>query len=572
MTKDTQAPVNNKNSVLWDFGLLAILISVIYFIGLGSYPLFTPDEGRYSEVAREMLTTGDFITPRLNGVVFLDKPILYYWLQASAIKLFGLNEGALRFWPALIGIWGCLCAYLCGRLLFNRRTGILSSLLLATSVVYYGAAHYANLDLEVAVLTSTSLLFFLTGLKTSQVSASRLWIYGAYVFAGLAFLTKGLIGLFFPITIIGSWILLLGKWGQIAKLRPLSGLIILVAIISPWFILAQKATPEFFHFFFYVQQISRFLSTQDFNSQAPGWFYFPIVLAGFLPWTLFMIGSLISAIRRVLANRQEESSILYLLLWVAFVFTFFSIPHSKTIGYILPVFPALALLTANYIDRNWNAFFNPGKSFEILMLPISFSLFALACFLAPTIPSLDIPPTLLPYLKAACSTFTAATLMLLYFFNHRNLKAMLATVFVSTLVFFAMLVSSAPIINQNSTKELVTQIKSQITPQDEIMTYYKYFQDLPIYTEKRITIVADWEDPGIPHNDNWLRELWYGKSFQDTRDWLITENQFWKRWNSSKRVYVFTYMKYFQEFKTKAKKRLYVLGQDNEIMLLSNQA
>ncbi|HVY53764.1 MAG TPA: hypothetical protein VHA13_04520, partial [Gammaproteobacteria bacterium] len=83
-------------SWFWDILIISGLIAIVYFFKLGSYPLFTPDEGRYSEVAREMLATGDFITPRLNGVVFLDKPIMYYWLQASAMKLFGINEWALR--------------------------------------------------------------------------------------------------------------------------------------------------------------------------------------------------------------------------------------------------------------------------------------------------------------------------------------------------------------------------------------------------------------------------------------------------------------------------------------------
>src|SRR5580692_6687416 len=105
----------------WDILLLTGLFALLYFLGLGSYPLFTPDEGRYSEVAREMIATHNYITPNLNGVVFLDKPILYYWLQVSAIQLFGLKEWALRLWPAILGVLGCLVTYATGRVLFNRR-------------------------------------------------------------------------------------------------------------------------------------------------------------------------------------------------------------------------------------------------------------------------------------------------------------------------------------------------------------------------------------------------------------------------------------------------------------------
>jgi len=571
MTKDTQALNRPQNaSWIWDLAMIAGILALCYFFGLGSYPLFTPDEGRYSEVAREMLATGDFITPRLNGVVFLDKPILYYWLQASAMKLFGLKEAALRFWPALFGIWGCLSVYIAGRLLFNRRAGLLSALVLASTVLYYGAAHYANLDLEVAVLVSTTLLFFLLGLKIEPAEKSRWWIYAAYCFAGLAVLTKGLIGLAFPALIIGSWTLLLGQWGNIKKLRPLRGLGILLAIVLPWYILAQKANPEFFHFFFIVQQISRFLSTNDFNNQVPGWFYFPIVLAGFLPWTIFLFGSLFSHLRRVWQKRQEQTSTLYLLLWVVLIFSFFSIPHSKTIGYILPVFPALALLVGADLDLRWQTFFKGGKNLQISLLTFSFALFALVCFWIPRVQSLEIPPQLLPYLKAAGLNFTVTTGILLYFRLHKSFRGICGAVFVSSFVFFYLLLNSAPIINQNSTKALALNIKNQLTPADEIVTFYKYFQDLPLYLERRITIVADWEDPGIAHNDNWLRELWYGKSFQDTQAWLINESAFWQRWNSNKRIYVLTNLKYYANFKAKAKKRFYLLGQDNETVMMTN--
>ncbi len=555
----------------WDLALIAALLALFYFSGLGSYPLFTPDEGRYSEVAREMIVSGDYITPRLNGVVFLDKPILYYWLQVSSIKLFGLGEAALRFWPALLGIWGCLSMYIAGRLLFNRRTGLLSTLLLATSVLYYGAAHYANLDLEVAVLLSTTLLFFLFGLQATQIRQSRLWIYAAYFFAGLAILTKGLIGLAFPVLIIASWSLLLGKfWENLRKLRPFSGLCLMLFLVLPWYLLAQQANPEFFHFFFIVQQVSRFLSTQDFNNQVAWWFYFPIVFAGFLPWTLFLFTSLYHKLCLIWNNHREQATNLYLLLWIGLVFIFFSIPHSKTIGYILPIFPALALVVAHYLDEHWHTFFHLGKNKSVLLLILSFGFFALSCFLAPALNFLEITPALLPYLKYAGLSFTLTTIILSYFFIRKNFTGIFASIIVSALVFFFILVQSAPLLNQNSTKALALQIKNILSTQDEIVTFYKYFQDLPLYLERRITIVADWDDPGIPYNDNWLRELWYGKSFQDTQAWLINEGSFWKRWKSNKRVYVLTQLKYLELFKEKAQERFYLAGQDNETVLISN--
>lgn len=273
---------------LFDIIGLVLLLGLFYALWMGAHALVTPDEGRYSEVAREMVVTGDYITPRLNGVAFLDKPVLYYWLQASAIKLFGLSEAALRCWPMIIGLLGCVMTYLAGRVLFDRRTGIVSAIILATSSLYYGAAHYANLDLEVGVLISSALFSFIIAMSLDNPRLKTRFLLLAYVFAALAVLTKGLIGIAFPIMIIGAWILILNRWSLLLKMHLVQGMLIFFAITLPWYVLVQKANPEFLHFFFVTQQVARFLTMQDFNSKAAYWFYVPVVLAGMFPWSLFL--------------------------------------------------------------------------------------------------------------------------------------------------------------------------------------------------------------------------------------------------------------------------------------------
>src|SRR6185312_4499559 len=222
-----------------DILILTVVISLFFAFWLGAYPLLTPDEARYSEVAREMVVTGNYITPHLNGVVMLDKPIFHYWLQATAIKLFGLSEWALRLCPALFGVLGCLFTYIAGRLLFERRTGLLAAIILATSPLYFFSAHYANLDMEIAVLISAALFTFLIAVKYSRLYL--LWI--AYIFAGLAVLTKGLIGIMLPALIIGIWILWQKQWQVLRSMYLWSGLLLVILIASPWYILVQKANP-----------------------------------------------------------------------------------------------------------------------------------------------------------------------------------------------------------------------------------------------------------------------------------------------------------------------------------------
>ena len=556
---------------LLDLCWIALLLGVFYAILIGSHPLFTPDEGRYSEIAREMTATGDYITPRLNGVAFLDKPILYYWLQASAIQLFGLKEAALRFWPAVFGVFGCLITYLAGHLLFNRRTGILAALILATTPLYYGAAHYANLDLEVAVLISSALFCFLIGIQSKSKKTGACFLIAAYVFSALAALTKGLIGIAFPAMIIGSWILILNRWSVLKKMHLLTGIVIFFAITAPWYWLVQKANPQFFHFFFVTQQVARFLTKADFNNQTPVWFYLPIVLMGLLPWTAFVFQAITQKVRAVAGDRKKHANELFLLLWFFIIFIFFSIPKSKTIGYIIPVFPPLSLMIADYLSSVWNQ-----KTKGLFFGAVSFILLSLAvittCFAAPHVAGLDIQPALLPYLYFTAGTFFIAALITCFLLYRKDFNKIIYLLITVSAVFLLTFIASASIINQKSIKPLAIELNKKIKPNDELVTYFKYYQDLPLYTQRRVTVVADWLADDIPHYDNWQRELWFGMPFQDTREWLIDDKTFLSRWNSQKRLFVLMNEGFYPQFSKQIKNKIYKIAENNGVILISNQS
>ena len=331
---ELQAPC--RKELFW----LGIGFTILYFMFLGSHPLFSPDESRYSEVAREMLASHDFIIPHLNGSLFFHKPILFYWLQTLSLSVGGINPWSIRAIPALFGIGGILFTYWSTSLLLGRQTGRLSAIILGTTPLYFGAAHYANMDLEVAVWISFSLLSLLIGILHNKKS----WLWFAYVCGGLAFLTKGLIGIFFPVAIMGLWILITHQWNLIKKLQLPLGILLLAVIILPWLILASRANPDFLHFFFLVQQLQRFSSNQ-FNSIQPWWFYIVLMVGGFLPWSYFFFTRLKPFYKQYYNNKI----VIYLTLWVIVVLIFFSIPASKLAGYILPMFTPLAILTAMII-------------------------------------------------------------------------------------------------------------------------------------------------------------------------------------------------------------------------------
>lgn len=560
---------SKQHSWLIDLVFTTLLLGIFYALWIGGHALFTPDEGRYSEIAREMIVAQDYITPRLNGVAFLDKPVLYYWLQASAIKLFGLKEWALRFWPAFLGVFGCVMTYIAGRLAFNRRTGLLAAAILATSPLYYGAAHYANLDLEVAVLISTTLLFSLLALHNEK--HRQIFFILAYVFCGLAALTKGLIGIVFPAMIIGFWILLLNRWAMVRQMKIITGLIIFFAITFPWYYAVQQANPQFLHFFFVTQQFSRFLTHGDFNNKTTVFFYVPIVLMGLFPWAVFVLQALGDAYKKVWNNRREHPIELFLLLWFTLIFIFFSIPKSKTIGYIIPIFPALALLIGNYLNNVIDSGITKGFRNGVIGFIACSIIIAITAVLAPHVNIFEIKTNTIPYLTFTTAIFLIAGFTTYKLLHQQRVRAIIYCLASIAIIGLLTLAVSLKVINEKSIKPIALSLKTQLIPDDEVVTYFKYYQDLPIYLERRITIVADWKDPGIINRDNWIRELWFGMPFQNTQDWLIDDATFWQRWNSNKRLFVLMQQDDFAAFAKKAKKRLRVLGERNEVVWVSNK-
>jgi 4-amino-4-deoxy-L-arabinose transferase-like glycosyltransferase len=200
-----------KKSWFFILGLFSLFV-LFYGTFLGNRPLNIPDEGRYSEVAREMLITGDYITPRVNGLVFFDKPPLNYWLQALSMKAFGVNNLAARLPNVLLGFLGCLIVYYSTYKLYGWHRAWLASCILVTMPLYFFASFYTDMNLPMAIFISASLLLFLVSTEEANLSTKRNLLFGAYICVGLAILTKGLIGIVIPGCVIGSWVLLQRRW------------------------------------------------------------------------------------------------------------------------------------------------------------------------------------------------------------------------------------------------------------------------------------------------------------------------------------------------------------------------
>ena len=217
-----------------DLLILLLLVGTLIFAKLGAYPLQSPDGARYAEIPREMVVSGDYVIPHLNGVEYLEKPPLFYWMQAGSIKLFGVNDFAACLPNALMALLCCFFVYLLARKFYGRLSGILSSLILATSFIFFTLTKIVTLDMALATFLTGALSCFLCGINESNKKYRNLYMWGMYFFSALATLTKGLIGFFFPCGIIFFWVLWFNKWRDLKEYCIFSGILLFLAITLPW--------------------------------------------------------------------------------------------------------------------------------------------------------------------------------------------------------------------------------------------------------------------------------------------------------------------------------------------------
>ena len=321
-----------------------LLVAMVIWCGNLEYrKLSLSDEGRYSEIPRYMAQSGDWTTPRLNGIKYFEKPPLQYWATAASYRVFGEHNWSARLWPALTGFLGVLLMYFVGARLYGATAGLYTALVLGSSVLYSALAHILTLDMGLAFFLTVALAGILLGLDPrADAKTNRRWMHVAAAGCALAALSKGLIGIVLPGAVVVLYILIKRDFGLLRKLHLVTGGLLFFAITAPWFIAVSLANPEFAWFFFVHEHLQRYTSTIHQRYQ-PWYFFVPILLAGILPWLLTLIDALWNA-RKQLSKSREFDPLLFALLWAGFIFAFFSASGSKLPSYILPIFPALALI------------------------------------------------------------------------------------------------------------------------------------------------------------------------------------------------------------------------------------
>lgn len=377
---------NGEASWLKDLLFLFFLILLFFSIGLGARPYITPSEARYIEIPRQMLTTGDFITPHINGVQYFEKPPLFYWLQAVFLSL-GNNEFMGRIATTLIVTLTCLVTYATGRLLYGRTAGLLAAAALATSVMGYCLSRVAMLDAPVTLFITCCLASFIAGQKTGQ----KKFYYFMYGAAALAVMTKGLIGIVIPGLIIGSFIILSRNWKILREARLFTGTLLFLAIAAPWHILMAMKHPEFLDFYFIHEHFNRFLSDEH-RRTAPWWFFIVVTLIGAIPWIFFIpVQSIWQKIKSIATSRDPRlywDDKLFLLLWIILTLLFFSSSHSKLIPYIFPIFPPFFILIGYHLANIWQI----KRNIIIYTMAIMAIIFIPANYIAPKFDNRTVKP------------------------------------------------------------------------------------------------------------------------------------------------------------------------------------
>jgi len=535
--------------------LILFVVPLALYIALSHFmPLIEPDESRYFEISDNMVDSADYVMPRLAGVIYLEKPPLSYWASALIFKLFGETNFTTRLYVGLCA-WACLLlVYFMGSFLHDRSTGLYATGMLGTSLFFFIFGNFNILDIP---LTFYTCLAVWAGYRhvTSTIIDKKVWLYLLYLSSALAFLTKGLIGVVFPFAILTLWLVLSGQWKRTVSFFSPVGIVLFLAITSPWLILIQQEHKDFLRFFFIQEHFLRYTTTMHGRDNSI-LLYFPAVIIGCLPWTAFLVKAAWNVRKgKDVASAPQGKGFLW--TWIVFIFVFFSLSSSKLIPYIAPIFIPLSVLIGHmlrYYDSLTPLPQKRSQSF-LLQLPIVLqSLLFIALLLLPMfihdgsrfggdLSIMHSQPQqwawliILPIFSQVMLAFVPDMVKKKY--HH----GWFITIYIlSGLFLISILPSASAFLTPYKSSYPASQAIKMLIPADcEVYQYKIFLYGIATYNEIRTPVVGD------------FGELSYGMKFlspAEREHYFLSENQFKERVDQEGIVYCLTeYKDHFDELK-----------------------
>ena len=502
---------------------LLILLAIVWFGSIEFRKLVRPDEGRYAEIPREMVASGDWVLPRLNGLLYFEKPALQYWATAIFYTLFGEHHWTARLWSALTGFLGILLCYWAGNRWWGKPSGLLASIICSSMLFYTLIGHINTLDMGVSFFLNLGL----GGLIMAQMSNTTPaqdkkslnvgHLYAVIGWSGLSasVLSKGLIGLVLPLLSLFIYGLCFQREKDFwLRLHLRLGLLVMALLCAPWFILASLQNQDFFAFFFVREHFIRFL-TKEHDRYQPFWYFIPILFMGLLPWSVLLPETIWKAWRTPQHQQYPLTSPhatnfqlhRFLLIWIGTVFIFFSASSSKLVSYILPIFPGIALLMAYCLMQ----FSIKGILWRILtpLTLIAIAILILAPhvieFADPTVP-VSLYTNYIPWLYATGGGLLLGSIIGAGWVWWTNKNAHTQAQKIRQKIGLVLCVGTASLIGTqlvlsghdslapaNSAYHIAQKIIPHLKPQQAFYSLGIYEQTLPFYIKRTLSLV-DFED------------------------------------------------------------------------------
>lgn len=526
---------------------LLLACASLFFLPLTSRALWDSDEGRYAEIAREMLELKDWITPHLNYVVYFEKPPLLYWLTALSMALFGVNAFAARFWCAAFGVLTVGVTYLIGKHWKSEWCGLLAGSILATSLFFFVLTQFLVLDMALTFWMTLSLYAISRWVRETAPAALRRFAVLLAVAVAGGVLTKGAVAVALPGAVLVLSVFFSRLGGRIRRTPWKGALGVCLLLSAPWFIAVSLKHPYFPSFFFIHEHFARYLTTVHHRS-APFYLFVPVVLAGFLPWTVFLPSVARFWFWRRGAALKRDAVGALLVIWAVFIFLFFSLSQSKLPPYVLPIFPALALLAAAVFEKTIPAERTPRWMEGGLMALGLLWVASLVLMKWPhLLPALHRPPASWAIAQSGWVGLLLAlgVFVLAGAWSLRNSGLCFGGILLAQALLWPNVGSLASALNPYySTQSLGEFLRGHAQPQDRIIgyrvSYENRLQTLAFYARRRIAVFGDPGELSLGMAHDPEAAQWFVPEDQADQairlvprgTWVVTNEEHWNRLKS----------------------------------------